>query len=185
MMMNNGTQTTPVSQPITNPYLNIFSVPDTDVSVDSYRIVPINPSQSGIKPVDFEIDQLEDYIDLNRSFFEIELKLLDSTGAALDKDKAIWPTNNLAHTLFKQINVRFNGTLISPQTDTYHYKSYIETLTNYDRDDGETILQPQGWYNAVDFPACLQWKVPKRSLCLPKINFDRNQADHKRRRIPL
>ena len=149
MMMSNGT---PVSQPVTNPYLNIFSVPDTDVSVDSYRIVPINPSQSSIKPVDFEIDQLEDYIDLNRSFFEIELKLVDSTGAALDKDKAIWPTNNLAHTLFKQINVRFNGTLISPQTDTYHYKAYIETLTNYDRDDGETILQPQGWYNAIDFP---------------------------------
>ena len=35
--------------------------------------------------------------------------------------------NNLAHTLFKQINVRLNGTLISPQTDTYHLKAYIET----------------------------------------------------------
>ena len=50
--------------------------------------------------------------------------------------------NNLAHTLFKQINVRLNGTLISPQTDTYHYKAYIEALLNHDRDDGESILTP-------------------------------------------
>jgi len=52
--------------------------------------------------------------------------------------------------LFKQISVRLNGMLISPQTDTYHYKAYLETLMNYDREDGETVLKPQGWYNGID-----------------------------------
>ena len=61
----------------------------------------------------------------------------------------------MAHTLFKQISVRLKGTLISPQTDTYHYKAYLETSRNYNRDDGETVLKPQGWYNALDFPAQL------------------------------
>jgi len=51
--------------------------------------------------------------------------------------------------------VRLNGTLISPQTDTYHYKAYIETLLNFDRDDGDTILKPQGWFNFVDVPNAL------------------------------
>ena len=63
--------------------------------------------------------------------------------------------NNLAHSLFKQINARLNGTLISPQTDTYHYKAYIETVLNNDRDDGETILQPDGWFNGVNIPDTL------------------------------
>ena len=55
--------------------------------------------------------------------------------------------NNLAHTLFKQINVRLNGTLISPQTDTYHYKAFIKTLLNNDPEDGKTILAGAGWYS--------------------------------------
>ena len=25
-------------------------------------------------------------------------------------------------------------------------------MLNYNRDDGETVLKPQGWYNALDFP---------------------------------
>ena len=60
----------------------------------------------------------------------------------------LWPMNNLAHTLFKQM--RLDGTLISPQTDTYHYKAYLETLLNYKRNEGETVLKPEGWYNALD-----------------------------------
>lgn len=57
-----------------------------------------------------------------------------------------------AHSLFKPISVRLNGTLISPQTETYHYKAYLETLLNYNREDGETLLKPQGWFNQIDFP---------------------------------
>ena len=59
---------------------------------------------------------------------------------------------NLAHSLFKQISVRLNNTLISLQTDTYAYKALFDTVLNHDRDDGETILRPQGWYNSLDPP---------------------------------
>ena len=45
-----------------------------------------------------------------------------------------------------------NGTLISPQSDKYHYKAYLETLMNYNRKEGKTVLRPQGWFNALDFP---------------------------------
>ena len=55
---------------------------------------------------------------------------------------------NLAHTIFKQISLRFNGALMSEHTDTYAYSAYFQTLLNYHRDDGETLLQPLGW---VDF----------------------------------
>ena len=143
----------PQSKPTANPLLDLFRLPPTDVSVSSYRMVPIQTYTTGINPVEFQIDPQEDYIDLDRSFFEIELQVKKDNAddvAAADK---LWPVNNLAHSLFKQINVRLNGALISPQTDTYHYKAYFETLTNYDRNDGETVLKPQGWYNGIDFPA--------------------------------
>ena len=61
-----------------------------------------------------------------------------------------YAVNNLAHTIFKEINLRFNGALMSEQTDTYSYSAYIQTLLNYNRDDGETLLAPQGWVNFLN-----------------------------------
>ena len=145
----------PASKSVLNPQLNLFTVPPTDLSMSSYRIVPIQTYTTGIDPVEFQVDPQEDYVDLSRSFFEIELALKLANGDNIAEATRLWPTNNLAHTIFKQISVRLNGTLISPQTDTYHYKAYLEALLNYNRDDGETVLKPQGWYNALDFPAQL------------------------------
>ena len=45
-----------------------------------------------------------------------------------------------------------NGTLISPQTDTYHHKAFIEQILNNDRADGENLLPPQGWFNSLNVP---------------------------------
>ena len=150
-----GAMLHPGSKSVLNPQLNLFTVPPTDLSISSYRIVPIQTYTTGINPVEFQVDPQEDYVDLSRSFFEVELALKLVNGDNVVEATRLWPTNNLAHTLFKQIRVRLNGTLISPQTDTYHYKAYLETLLNYNRDDGETVLKPQGWYNALDFPAQL------------------------------
>ena len=144
----------PGSKSVLNPPLNLFTFPSTDLSISSYRIVPIQTYTTGINPVEFQVDPQEDYVDLSRSFFEIELALKLANGDNVVEATRLWPTNNLAHTLFKQVSVRLNGTLISPQTDTYHYKAYLGTLLNYNR-DGETVLKPQGWYNALDFPAQL------------------------------
>ena len=57
--------------------------------------------------------------------------------------------NNFIHSLFKQINVHLNSTLISPQIDMYHHKAFIDTVMHNDRDDGETILKPEGWFNGL------------------------------------
>lgn len=72
-------------------------------------MVPIQTFTTGINPVEFQVDPQEDYVDLSRSYFEVELALKK---AAVGIRKSV-PVNNPAHTLFKQI-------IISPQTDTYH-----------------------------------------------------------------
>ena len=134
---------------VQNPSLNLFDVPPTDYSLVESRYVPINPFTTGIHPIDFQIDLQEDFIDLSNSFFELELKLKLDDGSNILAATRSTICNNLAHSLFKQINVRLNGTLISPQTDTYHHKAYIDAVTKNDRDDGETILKPEGWFNGL------------------------------------
>ena len=118
-------------------------------------MVTVQPTTTGINPMEFIIPGLDDFVDLGRSYFTMELRLQKSTNANLVADEKLWPVNNLAHSIIKQIDLHLNGTLISPQSDTYHYKAYLETLLNYDREDGKTVLGPQGWFNQVDFPP--QW----------------------------
>ena len=144
----------PGSEPVMSPMLDLFKVPPTDFSIASRRKVPIHPFTTGITPVDFQIDPQSEYIDLSQSEFELQLKLKKADGTALTAadTSTIFLTNNFAHSLFKQISVRFNNTLISPQTDTYAYKALIDTALNFDRDDGETILKPQGWVNGLNPP---------------------------------
>jgi len=111
---------------VRNPRLNMFNVPPTDLSMASRRVVRINPFNTGINPVTFQVDPQEDFIDLNESFFEVEWGVKKSDNTNLLATDVMTLANNIANTLFKQINVRLNGTLISPQTDTYHYRGTVE-----------------------------------------------------------
>ena len=145
--------------------LDIFSVPSTDYDLQGYKMVPFHKLSTSITPMKFSVQALEDYVDLNHSYFVIDLRLYSSSqnGIVADANAAsdanntrfVYAVNNLAHTIFKQINVRFNGTLMTEQTDTYAYSAYFQTLLNYSRDEGETLLQPQGWVNFLNVTASL------------------------------
>ena len=90
---------------VKNPALNLFQVPPTDLSMMSYRMVPIHPFTTGINPIDFQIDPQEDYVDLSRSYFEIELSLKKAVGGNVVAAENTFLVNNIAHSLFKQISV--------------------------------------------------------------------------------
>ena len=136
-----------------NSALNLLKVPPTDRSIDAYRMVTIQPTTTGINPMEFVMPGLDGYVDLNRIYFTMELRLKKNDGNNLVANETLYPVNNLAHSIIKQIDLHLNGTLISPQSDTYHYKAYFKSLLNYDRKDGETVLKPAGWFNQIDAPA--------------------------------
>ena len=135
--------------------LDLFRKPQTDYSIESYRMVTIQPTTTGINPMEFIIPKLESFVDLNRSYFTMELQMKKSDGNNWVNSETLWPANNIAHTIIKQIDLYLNGTLISPQSDTYHYKAYLQTLTNFDTKDGRTVLRPAGWFNGINPPP--QW----------------------------
>ena len=64
--------------------------------------------------------------------------------------KFIYVTNNLGHTLFKQLNLHLKAILTSAQTNTYAYQALFENLLNYNRDEEEKLLAPQGWVNYLN-----------------------------------
>jgi len=117
--------------------LNIFSVPETDYDLQGYRMVPYHKLSSSITPMKFSIPALDDYTDLNRSFFIIDLRLYSSATNGIIADansasdanntKFTYAVNNLGHSIFKQINLRFNGALMTEQTDTYAYDAVSST----------------------------------------------------------
>ena len=165
------------SQEIISPGLKVFEVPPTDISIDAYCMVTIQPTTTGINPMEFIIPALDDHVDLNRSYFTMDLRLKKSNAANLVAGENLWVTNDLVHTIIKQIDLRLNGTLISPQSDTYHYKAYLETLMNYNREDGQTVLRPQGWFNALDFPP--QWTANNTDSTTPHNDCRDLPANHK------
>ena len=142
-----------------NPNLSLFQVPPTDLSTVSSRWVKILPLTSSITPIQIYIDKQSDLIDLSRSFVEIDVGFKTTAGGNLtsrndDVGRMTSFANNLAHTLFKQINVKCNGMLLTEQVDMYHHKAHLQTLLNNDRNDGDTILQATngGWRNEIDSP---------------------------------
>ena len=68
-------------------------------------MVTVQPTTDGTTPMEFIIPA----VDLNRSYFTIELQLLDaSDGLGLTATKNVYVLSNLAHNLFKQFNMRLN-----------------------------------------------------------------------------
>ena len=87
----------------------MFTVPSANVTVQGYRNVKYRPSSTGITPISFSIPALGDFVDLNRSFLEVELKLnsASANGIVADANAAsdanntcfVYVTNNLGHML--------------------------------------------------------------------------------------
>ena len=136
-----------LSARVMSPELQVFQVPKTDTSMLGVRFTQLRPVTTGINPMEFLIPATETFIDLNRSYFEMEVKLPTSTPAD--------PVTSFAHSMIKQLSVYVNGVLLEPQTDHYHYKAFFQTILNNSRNDGETTLHPQGWYNDFDLPDVL------------------------------
>ena len=52
-------------------------------------------------------------------------------GGDLDFADPVGPVNNWLRSLFSQVDVYLNGMLVTPSTNTYTHRAYIETLLSY------------------------------------------------------
>ena len=91
-----------------NPSLNLFRVPPVDLSTVKSRFMKVSPQTSSITPIEVYVPKQTEFIDLTRSFVELDVAFKTTangnlTARADTDDHILSPVNNIAHSLFKKL----------------------------------------------------------------------------------
>ena len=129
--------------------LDLFAVPPTQTSIDDGRWVEHQPltSLDSRGPIEFMLPGTGDaYLDLANTYLLIRAKVVRGDGTDLAADTQVAPVNNWLHSLFSQVDVYINDTLVTPSSNTYPFRAYVETLLSYGAEAKKTQLTSQLWY---------------------------------------
>jgi len=110
-------------------------------------------------PIEFDISASgEDYIDFANTLLYVKTKITAANGTDLADDAAVGPVNLFLHSLFSQVDISLNGTLITASTITCPYRAMMETLLSYGEDAKRSQLTSSliykdqaGRMDSVDF----------------------------------
>ena len=133
----------------TKSELDLFAVPPTQTSVQQAGWVEYQPLTSilGNAPIEFDvIGSGEDYIDVANVLLYVRAKITQNDNQNLAADSTSAPINLLLHGMFSQVDITLNGTLISSSTNTYPYRSILETLLSYGEDAKKSQLTSELFY---------------------------------------
>ena len=128
----------PFSKRCDKSEVDLFSVPPTQQSLERGRWIdytPISSVQNPDSAITFLIAGTDEYINLSKTILTVTGKITKKDGTSkLDSNDQsdVAPVNNFLHSLFRQVDVYLNGKQVTPAMGTYAYRSYIETLLNYD-----------------------------------------------------
>ena len=140
----------PYSKRCEKSEVDLFSIPPTQLSLEKGRWIeyrPLSSVQNNDSAITFVIAGTDKYLDLSKTILVVEGKVVAGTGGDLSTGQAsIAPVNNFLHSLFRQVDVYFNGKQVTPAMGTYAYRSYLETLLNYDVSAKESQLSSAMYY---------------------------------------
>ena len=128
----------PFSKRCDKSEVDLFSVPPTQQSLERGRWIdyaPISSVQNPDSAITFLIAGTDEYVDLSKTILTVtgKVTLKDGTSKLTGGGQSnVAPVNNFLHSLFRQVDVYLNGKQVTPAMGTYAYRSYIETLLNYD-----------------------------------------------------
>ncbi|XP_061193215.1 uncharacterized protein F54H12.2-like [Saccostrea echinata] len=117
--------------------LQLFQVPPTNIALEDSKWEEYYPISSTLNsdtaPIEFEIKgQGDQYLDLSQTYVQMVCKFTKEDGGDLTgANTTCAPVNNILHSLFTEIDLSVNGKIVSPGTDTYPYKAYLEKLLSY------------------------------------------------------
>lgn len=152
----------PFSQECTTSQLELFRIPSTVTAIESERYVHFKPSAALTSSnwIEFRIPGTEEFLDLSSIFLEVEVKVLKSDGTplptAVSADaqapnlfEAIEPVNNLFSSLFQQVDLLLNNTLVTTATNLYHMRAYIDNLLYQSQEAKSTYMSSQFWFETA------------------------------------
>ena len=127
--------------------LELFQVPPTNIALEDSKWIEYYPVSSTLNsdtaPIEFEIKgQGDEYVDLSQTYVQMLVKFTKGDGGALTGgNSSSTPVNNIVHSLFSEIDLSLNGKVITPGTDTYPYKAYLEKLLSYEHNTLNTQMK--------------------------------------------
>ena len=133
----------------TKSELDLFSVPPTQTSMEHGSWVEYHPltTVNDGSPIEFDINGTgEDYIDFANTMLYVRARITRQDGTNLPADAVFGPVNLFLHSLFSQVDISLNGTLITASTNTYPYRAILETLLSYGEDAKKSQLTSALYY---------------------------------------
>ena len=128
---------------------DLFGKPLIQTSVvdgQHVEVLPVSHVTHG-GPIEFVISgQTEDFIDAKNSFLYIKAKVTNADESDLAADADVGPVNLWFHSLFSQVEVFLNDTMITTSENTYAYKSIMNAILLTDRDSKQDLLSTQMYF---------------------------------------
>ena len=132
---------------------SFFRKTPTDLTYQNTRYqtyLPVNAiAGTGVSQINFFIQKWAGpiLVDINNALLAVKLGLTKSDGKTKVPDESVVaPINNILHSMFSEIRIYYNNTLMTPNGLNYGYKKYIETLVSYNTDNKTGALQAAGYY---------------------------------------
>ncbi|KAK3915987.1 hypothetical protein KUF71_006055 [Frankliniella fusca] len=166
--------------------LDCFGVHPTNVSLDNGYHVVVYPISSVDDAPTIELVSAsgDEYIDPAHTLVFVQGKIAKADGSDLSATDSpdVAPVNYLLHTMWKQVDVELNGTLVSQASTNYHYRSYMEACLGYDFPAKKSHLTSLMWYkddaNAMDSLTANSGLTARRAIAEKGKTFEMIGALH-------
>lgn len=129
--------------------LDLLAVPPTQTAVQNGLWIEHHPiaTLSDTAPIEFHVSGSgDDYLDLANTFLYISAAIVHADDTALVADEKVGPVNLWLHSLFSQMDVSLNNTLVSSSTNTYAYRAFLETLLSFGPAAKDAFLTSSLWH---------------------------------------
>ncbi|MDP7166050.1 MAG: hypothetical protein QF667_04445 [Candidatus Marinimicrobia bacterium] len=127
--------------PVVKRELDLFETIKMQINYDHFRLEKISPLNGGTDPLEFHINGSgEDYIWPQMHYLHLWIKITQNGGENLANDDTTTPVNNFVHSLWNEVKVTINGTVVTPKDENYAYKAFFERLFSF----GDCAMKSQG-----------------------------------------
>ena len=136
---------------VVNPRLDFFTKPPVNVTNTKYSVTVSDPQTvpNGENPITFVIHSDDQFINFSESFLRFKLKVTQENGNDLlvNMNDHLNFIPNIFHSLFRMVRVRVNDYVVTPASDNYSYKAFIDTLFSRTEDSKSMALFTGGDYD--------------------------------------
>ncbi len=127
--------------PVVKRELDLFESSRMQINYDHFRWERISPINGCTDPLEFHITGSGDnYIWPQMHYLHLWLKITQNNGDNLLPGDQTTPVNNFAHSLWNEVKVTINGTVVTPKDENYAYKAFFERLFSF----GDCAMKSQG-----------------------------------------